>query len=517
MVNDFCRLMRLRKQARERSKITGIPIHEQVDRIREQSVNRRELLKYGVTLGAALVASSLVPERLAAAMAPRIVIVGGGLAGITTAYRLWKSGYRSTVYEAHAGIGGRTSTIRNLPGGQWAERGGQSVSTDEKAIRQLVSELGLKLIDTYPVYPDGSTVYRFGNRNFSEDEIGRGLDDVYDAAEQIFDEVRYVARYNNKNTRTVYWDKWSVAEWLDEYCPGGLGSPLGQALKIVFESDYGVASKASALHLIYDYAAPGDGYDERYIISGGSDRVVTKMAQLLPSGTIRTGMPLTALHRNANGTVRSTFQSGFSLTDVTADLVVLALPFTVLRQVDFATMGFDPVMISAIRELHIGENSKVQLQFTSPVWEPRRNGESISNLITSLTWPSHAGQPGPQGLITCMNNDHATFVQHPVPHGPAPQAVVEKYLGALNQMLPGAGSVYGGVAYLDCWHNDPWVKGSYAYYATGQFTKFGGIEGKTQRNIFFAGEHTAAYESHGLMNGAIESGNRAANEILQRL
>ena len=58
------------------------------------------------------------------------------------------------------------------------------------------------------------------------------------------------------------------------------------------------------------------------------------------------------------------------------------------------------------------------------------------------------------------------------------------------------------------------MKGSYAYYKTGGFTTFAGIESARQGNIVMAGEHTEPISRSGLMNGAVRSGERAASEVL---
>jgi monoamine oxidase len=485
---------------------------------RASDVSRREFLKQGLVLGTAM-AGFGIPD-LAKASAPRIVIVGGGLAGMTAAYRIWKrSGIRPVVYEAQTQLGGRTSTIRGLPGGQWSERGGQSISTSDRSIRKLMSEVGLQLIDTYADYPDGSIVFLFGGRNYSENQITRRLNQVYAAAERHFNEVKYPARYDNKNPRTIYWDEWSVAEWIDEFCPGGLNSPLGQLLKVNFESDYGgPVGSSSALHIIYDLAAPGGGYDERYIINGGSDSLVRRLSQLLPAGSVKTGMALEAMRKKQTGAVTCTFRSGFASMDVDADFVILALPFTVLRQVSTSAMGFSPLLSQAIRELGMGVNAKMHFQFNRAAWERLRSGDSLSDLTTGVTWPGHPGLPGSQALIVCMNSSqYATQYADSAPHGAAPQWVVNSHLSALEQILPGARNAFNGDAYLDYWTADPWARGSYSYYRPGQFTRFAGVENKIQGRVFFAGEHTAPYEFRGLMNGAVVSGERAAQEVFQRI
>jgi monoamine oxidase len=59
-------------------------------------------------------------------------------------------------------------------------------------------------------------------------------------------------------------------------------------------------------------------------------------------------------------------------------------------------------------------------------------------------------------------------------------------------------------------------QGSYSYWKVGQYTRFAGIERKQEGNCHFAGEHTSI-DSQGYLNGAVETGERAASEILTDL
>ena len=75
---------------------------------------------------------------------------------------------------------------------------------------------------------------------------------------------------------------------------------------------------------------------------------------------------------------------------------------------------------------------------------------------------------------------------------------------------------FNGKAWLDYWTGDPWTRGSYAAYPPGQLTKYWGYAGIPEGRVHFAGEHTSTY-SQGFLNGGVESGQRAAIEVLQAL
>ena len=59
-------------------------------------------------------------------------------------------------------------------------------------------------------------------------------------------------------------------------------------------------------------------------------------------------------------------------------------------------------------------------------------------------------------------------------------------------------------------------RGSYAAFLPGQYTRYYGYVGKPEGAIHFAGEHTAT-TNQGYLEGAVESGERCAREILRSL
>jgi monoamine oxidase len=76
------------------------------------AMSRREFVRTisTATAGLALPRSLFGTTRVATSA--RVVVVGAGLAGLTCAYRLKRSGIIATVYEANTRLGGRCWTRR---------------------------------------------------------------------------------------------------------------------------------------------------------------------------------------------------------------------------------------------------------------------------------------------------------------------------------------------------------------------------------------------------------------------
>src|SRR5688500_3131682 len=109
-------------------------------RVQELALSRRQFL--GAT-GAAAVSVAAWSPPARAATGDRVVIVGGGLAGLTCAYRLKQAGVATELHEASDRLGGRCWSIRGAFGpGLVAEHGGELIDTGHIETRQLAKELG---------------------------------------------------------------------------------------------------------------------------------------------------------------------------------------------------------------------------------------------------------------------------------------------------------------------------------------------------------------------------------------
>ena len=145
----------------------------------------------------------------------------------------------------------------------------------------------------------------------------------------------------------------------------------------------------------------------------------------------------------------------------------------------------------------------------------RWSGDFSTDEPKSDSWANSLEQTGQGGVLTIFSGG-ATGAGYPtdVPHGLAPQRVVDDALTFLDTWLPGMRSSFNGHAWLDSWVDDPWVKGSYAAFLPGQWTSLFGYMGRPAGNVHFAGEHTSTY-SQGYLNGGVETGLRAAREVLR--
>jgi monoamine oxidase len=481
-------------------------------------LSRRELLERGAAGGMAL---CLGPALLGCSTGegePRVAIVGAGLAGLSCAHRLQRRGIPSAVYEARPDrIGGRCWTARGFDGGQTAEHGGEFVDSRHTRIRALAKQFELELIDTYDVSNPGTgRIWLNGARRFRTQ--------LRAARRPFLRRIEAAARrvgsygYADATPQAREFDEMSVAEWIDREVPGGSQGLQGQLVWAVMASEFGLdADRLSALNLFYQFAESTPGADERYVLRGGNDQLPHALAAALPDGAIRPGAPLEALYQRAEGSYGLRFDG--TGEDVVADHVVLAIPFTTLRLVDLDRAGLSAKRRRCIEDLGMGTNAKVLMQFDRrPRHYGRWNGYLTSDAPFLLTWESTLGQPGRSSVVTTYfgGRSGAAGLIADGAHAPTAEREVARNLRSLEQRgstgIAGIAAGFNGTAWTDRWVSDPWARGSYAAYLPGQYTRYYGYVGRPEGRIHFAGEHTAT-ANQGYLEGAVESGERAADEI----
>jgi monoamine oxidase len=191
--------------------------------------------------------------------------------------------------------------------------------------------------------------------------------------------------------------------------------------------------------------------------------------------------------------------------------VVLALPFSVLRErVNHAAAGFPIAKRRAITELGMGMNAKLALQFATRHWNALGSGgDSFADTGYQATWEVTRAQPGRRGILVDYTGAGATLKQT----GRLAAALAPEFLARAEPVFPGLTTQWTGKATFDDWPRNRWTLGSYSYFRVGQYQRFAGAEGEAVGSCHFAGEHTSI-DAQGYLEGAVESGERAAREVL---
>jgi monoamine oxidase len=466
----------------------------------------------------------LAPSARAASSA-RVVVVGAGLAGLTCAHRLQQAGVAAqvSVYEASNRVGGRCWTLRGaFAESQLVERGGELIDQGHAEFRNLVQELGLRLDNLLRAEANGTELLAdLDGVPYTYEELTDDLKAAWQKIHADISAASYPTTFDSFTERGYTLDHLSIIDWIEESIPGGIASRLGRVLDLAYTIEYGAESaEQSSLNLLYLLGYAGQGQfrvfgrsNEKYHVRGGNDQVATRLGAAL-GGRVTTGTELVALRRTAAGAYELTFRAGSGTTRVTADKVVLALPFSILRRsVDLSRAGLSALKLRAISEQGMGTNSKLHVQFRSRHWEGLgSNGETFSDRGYQNTWDVTRAQAGASGILVDYTGGRigASFGSG------TPESRAAQFLTQIEPVLPGISAQWNGRASVDFWPGYEWSRGSYSYWKVGQYTAFAGVEGRQEGNVHFCGEHTSI-DFQGYLNGAVETGERAAREVLADL
>jgi monoamine oxidase len=472
--------------------------------------DRRRFLKAAVS--AASIAASPTNLHAAARTAREtVLIVGAGLAGLCAAYRLREAGKQVIVIEARPVPGGRVRTLRGyFDDGIYAELGAARVAESHEYVLTWLNELGLSLT---PFAPAGAGIQVLGtHRARSDDEAARerlapdlhrderGLTSgelLRKYTEGVPDELGH-PDVDLSNPRWRQFDALTWPAWL-----AAQGASKGAAQLMMLGGD---SSDFSALFLLQQIMLHRD-LRQYYKIAGGMDLLPRGIAARL-TDVIRYNCELVRLERNGVG-LRAIYKQEGRMDRIAADRVVLAIPFSTLKHVALDP-PFSPAKMRILAELPYYEGTRFLLQTKTRFWQAAGLTGGARTDGPADIWDMSFGQRGGRGLISLTTGN----------------ALIEQKLAAMNPAARlGFGIALAAPSFpeinasvdkstIQRWTEEPYARGAFVVFKPGQMTRWASVLSRSEGRVYFAGEHTAPW--NGWMEGALWSGERAAQEILQQ-
>ena len=476
--------------------------------------SRREWLEIVGRAGAAAAVTSIATpiERLRASTPPRTAPSVGIVA---------------SVYEASLRTGGRCWSLRGFFPQQVGERGGEFIDTTHTTMLGYAKRFDLALEDV--TKKAGDTTYFFDGQLVPEEVV---IDEFREFVAVMRADLRRLSSEVTASSPTaddVILDNTSLADYLDGHNAAGVSAaPVARAaITSAYLGEYGLETgEQSCLNfLLFIHADRRSKFtpfgvfsDERYHVVDGNDRIAERLTQSLPR-PVDLGRTLVAARRTSSGAIELSFETG---APVTHDIVVLAMPFSVLRHVALnSNLGIPIALRTAIDTLGYGANAKLLVGFDGRPWIAQNSsGTAYSDLDQhQLTWETNRVRASAaRSVLTDYASGDRGLAMNPA----AVQAEAEAFLSALDLVFPGSAAVasrrpdHSLVAHLEHWPSNPLTLGSYTCYRPGQFTTMAGLEGVPVENLYFAGEHANSfYESQGFMEGAALSGLDVAAAIFR--
>lgn len=444
-----------------------------------------------------------------------VIVVGAGIAGLSTAFDLEQAGFSVRVLEARSRVGGRTESGQ-FASGTPIELGGQWLGPTQDAALELIDKLGL---ETFEVYNEGKSLL------FAKGTCVEGDDDTFGLGEQAGAAFVELVRLIDSTAPTIELSSpWSspeaarldgitAAQWIEESCADPTARALAHTLLAsIFAAE---SYEYSALHMLF-YLASGGGLHRMMTtiggaqecrVLGGTHQMSEGLAERL-SGEVWLQSPVKRISQVA-GTAKHPVTVETAATIHYCRRIVVALPPALANRLDY-----EPPLPAnrdiAASQMTPGSVIKYQIEYEQPFWRNCGLSGTILSLDhhVSLVYDNCVPTSDRGILVAFVEGRHARHFNEV-----SEQQRTATVLADMTALLgPDAASPLEILQRN--WSEEPFTRGCYGgRFGTGLWTTVGQHLTRPYDRIHWAGAETAQVWN-GYIDGAIRSGQRAASEVV---
>jgi monoamine oxidase len=397
--------------------------------------------------------------------APRVVVVGAGFAGLAAADALVRRGVEVTVFEARDRVGGRVHSGR-LENGAVVELGAEFVLPGYDVLRATADRLRLALYEKGTLYGDREP--RDGPPVTREELI---------AADETLGDP----------------GTGSIADALQRLVPSP-GARAAIAARLAVSSAYELEDQDAA---VLAEGATRFGDFPSHGVAGGNDRLAEGLGDRLGEA-VHTSASVFGVDWSPQGVVVRARDG-----EVAADACVIATPAP-----HAVELAWNPALPDwkrgALAAVRYGQAAKLFI----PLAGPAPPSQTLSVPRRFWTWTQRGADGAPAQVASSFAGSPSALELLEIDRGP------DEWADAVRRLRPDLDYASGSPV-LSTWHDDPWARGAYSARSLSSPLDDQTLALPVGR-ITFAGEHTAG-RWHGLMEGALRSGLRAADEVEQLL
>lgn len=479
-------------------------------------VTRREVMRRGGALTAAVLATGPGAALGTTREPQRVIVLGAGLAGLAAAWELIDAGHDVTVLEARMRPGGRVRTLRaDFADGLYADAGGMVFLSTDAHARRYIAALGLETAELadaglrglfhmdgrrFSVGPGQRVAWPYG---LTAEENALGPDGIlfrYALEGLTADSVRADGWRRDEIARL---DQVSMAEYMRQR---GASAGAVELLRnyLWFGQAIDRASMLAVAMSDLSGALTGAGF---FTLRGGNDQLPRGMAARV-GRHVRYGFRAQAIRDSGNGVEVLGRQAG-EVRSFRADRVICTLPATIVRELAFAPelpadqsravteleyMSVTRTFLQVRRAFWFDEGVQGRASTDLPVGQIERHPLAVAAAATDRSiLESHVRGPYAAEL-GAMTRDEAL-------------ALTVHEMTRVHPQLPG--EYEGGT--VKSWAADPFVRSGFSMAAPDQIVEFLPALQRPHGRVHFAGEHTSIRRA--TMEGALRSGVRAAHEV----
>ena len=437
-------------------------------------------------------------------------MIGAGLAGLYAADLLRAAGRPVVVLEAAARAGGRVFTYRApLDQGLYGEAGPIRIAASHRRVVQLAQRFKLTLVPFG--LPGGVSLSVVGGKSLRSseprDRDAAGLN--LKADERTLDERAMLERYvgdlpdalGNPDApvpSSAPWESYDRVTWAEWLASRGASADAVRLMTLGGDSN-----DLSALYVLRQFALLRR-IGAFFKIRGGMDRLGTALA-VTHREAIRYNAQVVRIDRRSP-MIRIAYRQGGRVQTVSASRVVCAIPFTTLRDVEFLP-ALSARKSRAVNELEYLPSTRFLVQTRTRFWSQAGLSGYARTDRPAEIWDCGYDLPGTQGILgaTVAGAGERSVL------GMSSDAAVDFGRSVVADAFPAINQHFAkGIAHR--WALERWARGAFAVFRPRQMSSLAPDIGAPEDRIHFAGEHTSSWS--GWMEGALESGERAAREVL---
>jgi len=444
------------------------------------------------------------------------VVIGAGLSGLHAAMLLEEQGMNVQVLEGRDRVGGRVYTLKMMPGG--VEAGGEVMGPAYARMLDTARRLKLETESVKPLAPS-DWVYHLGGKYILNDEWQASPANPLSGDDRriLPQQLLQTLMYRDAPLRGQSLDAWLTPEFAKWDIPAtdylrsrGYNQATIDLAGLVVHTD--TLAGTSALHEMRRYhvgeASLGNLARETETvtrIAGGNSRLPEAMARSLRN-EVQLGKAVYGIESDSDCvTVHCTDATRFR-----AKFAIVSMPLPRLRDVIFAP-GLPAPLAAAVQEIDYGLSIQIHMMAREPFWEKDGLPPSMwtDTGIERFATLNRGPNGEPTSLIAFVNGSEARRFAFMT------DRQCFEYVEAIaGQIRPSTRGMLELITIQSC-ARDPFGAGDWVYWKPGQIVKYGRHMRDGQPRVAFCGEHTAIMQRG--MEGAFESGERAAMEVLEHV
>jgi len=465
----------------------------------QKNMDRRSLIRQ-LMLG--LPAGLIIPSLFSAcsekdligdgAFKGKVLIIGGGVAGIYAASLLSKYGVQVTVLEAAVKTGGRIASVP-MAGGDVVETGAEVIRGDKSIFNDLI-----RFVDPADVLSiPGNNYYLLQSQLRTEDYL-RNAGDLQGAGETFFQILDSFASYPGENK--------SVEDYLIQF-------PLDPRFTEIAEARignrFGTSNQRLGTLAMKESEAGFTAGKEEFTLKSGNLWDIFEKAFPEVIANVVLNSPVKKIDYSG-ATVNITTTNN---TVYTADKVLVTVPLGVLKAgiIEFSPLLSGPKQ-EAVTSIGLDNCIKIVLKFIGPFWQ-----SDAKSILGALHIPEYriysAGKDNSANTLTATVTGEKAELLSAMSDGEI-QAMALAELTTLH-LGQGVVALFQQI-YVKRWGADPLIRGGWSYPSLSGVGQKEVLAEPVNQKLFFAGEATNTNGHSGTIHGAMESAYRAAIEILEQ-